>query len=80
MQVVRQNLAWAICYNLVALPLAATGILSPWMAALGMSASSFLVTANALRLGRHAQAPLAAAPLTSEPTPSCCKTAGRAVS
>jgi Cu2+-exporting ATPase len=53
MRVVRQNLAWAIVYNLVALPLAATGMLAPWMAALGMSASSLLVTLNALRLGRE---------------------------
>ncbi|MDJ0927849.1 MAG: cation-translocating P-type ATPase [Gammaproteobacteria bacterium] len=55
MRVVRQNLAWAVGYNLVALPLAATGVLAPWMAALGMSASSLLVTANALRLGRRSQ-------------------------
>jgi Cu2+-exporting ATPase len=52
MQVVRQNLAWALGYNLIALPLAATGFLAPWMAALGMSASSLLVTGNALRLSR----------------------------
>jgi len=52
MVVVRQNLAWALCYNLVALPLAATGVLTPWMAALGMSASSLIVTMNALRLSR----------------------------
>jgi len=52
MRIVRQNLIWAVCYNIVALPLAATGVLAPWMAALGMSASSLLVTANALRLSR----------------------------
>ena len=52
MRVVRQNLIWAVCYNIIALPLAATGMLAPWMAALGMSASSLLVTANALRLNR----------------------------
>lgn len=52
LRVVRQNLGWALLYNLVALPLAASGQLSPWMAALGMSASSLLVTGNALRLGR----------------------------
>jgi P-type Cu2+ transporter len=52
--VVRQNLIWAVCYNIIALPLAATGMLAPWMAALGMSASSLLVTANALRLN-HAR-------------------------
>ena len=52
MRIVRQNLVWAVCYNVVALPLAATGVLAPWMAALGMSASSLLVTTNALRLHR----------------------------
>jgi Cu2+-exporting ATPase len=52
MRVVKQNLFWAVGYNLIALPLAATGILAPWMAALGMSASSLIVTANALRLSR----------------------------
>jgi Cu2+-exporting ATPase len=50
--IVRQNLAWALAYNLVALPLAASGHVSPWLAALGMAASSLLVTLNALRLAR----------------------------
>ncbi|MDJ0867102.1 MAG: HAD-IC family P-type ATPase, partial [Myxococcota bacterium] len=50
--VVRQNLTWAVLYNLCALPLAAAGFVQPWMAAVGMSASSLLVVANALRLGR----------------------------
>ena len=53
MRIIRQNFAWAIAYNLIALPLAASGILSPWMAAIGMSLSSLLVTANAMRLGEH---------------------------
>jgi Cu2+-exporting ATPase len=51
MQIVRQNLVWALGYNLTAIPLAMTGILAPWMAALGMSLSSLLVILNALRLG-----------------------------
>ncbi|MGB5353097.1 MAG: heavy metal translocating P-type ATPase [Woeseia sp.] len=51
--IVRQNMAWAIAYNLAAVPLAATGMLAPWMAALGMSASSLVVVLNALRLHRH---------------------------
>jgi len=50
--IIRQNLAWAVAYNLIAIPIAAAGILSPWMAALGMSASSLLVVGNALRLTR----------------------------
>ncbi len=48
--VIRQNFIWAIAYNLVALPFAATGFLSPWMAAIGMSVSSLIVVLNALRL------------------------------
>ena len=51
-QVIRQNLAWAIAYNAIALPAAASGALSPWLAAAGMAASSLLVTLNALRLAR----------------------------
>jgi len=50
MRVMRQNFAWAIAYNLIAVPLAAVGWVSPWLAALGMSASSLIVVANALRL------------------------------
>ena len=49
-RIVRQNLAWALAYNLLALPLAATGQVTPWIAALGMALSSLLVTLNALRL------------------------------
>jgi Cu2+-exporting ATPase len=52
-RIIRQNIAWAIAYNLMAVPLAASGILAPWMAALGMSLSSFIVVLNALRLHRH---------------------------
>ncbi len=48
--VIRQNFIWAITYNLFALPFAATGLLSPWMAAIGMSVSSLIVVLNALRL------------------------------
>jgi Cu2+-exporting ATPase len=49
-RVIRQNLAWAVVYNLLALPLAAAGWVHPWMAAAGMSASSLLVVLNAFRL------------------------------
>lgn len=51
-RIVRQNLTWAAAYNLIAIPLAVTGALPPWAAAIGMSASSLGVTLNALRLAR----------------------------
>lgn len=54
-RVIRQNLGWAIAYNGLALPLAASGFVAPWLAALGMSLSSLVVTLNALRLARPAR-------------------------
>jgi Cu2+-exporting ATPase len=51
--IIRQNLVWAAGYNLVALPLAAFGWVPPWLASVGMSASSLLVVLNALRLARR---------------------------
>jgi Cu2+-exporting ATPase len=53
MRIIRQNLVWAVSYNLIALPAAALGYVAPWMAAIGMSASSLLVVINALRLTRN---------------------------
>ena len=50
---VRQNLIWAVLYNASVMPLAVSGMLKPWMAALGMSLSSLLVVANASRLVRR---------------------------
>jgi len=50
MNVIRQNFGWALGYNLLAIPFAATGFISPWLAALGMSVSSLVVVLNALRL------------------------------
>jgi len=52
MAIVRENFAWALIYNLGAIPLAAFGYLSPALAAVGMAASSALVVANALRARR----------------------------
>jgi len=48
--VMRQNLFWAVAYNVIALPFAALGYVSPWLAALGMSISSMVVVVNALRV------------------------------
>jgi Cu2+-exporting ATPase len=48
--IIRENLLWALLYNLVAVPLAAVGWITPWMASIGMSASSLVVVLNALRL------------------------------
>jgi Cu2+-exporting ATPase len=50
LRVMRQNLGWALAYNLAAVPLAALGYVSPWLAALGMSLSSLGVVLNARRL------------------------------
>ncbi len=50
LRVIRQNLAWAAAYNLAAVPLAAFGLVPPWLAALGMSLSSLGVVLNARRL------------------------------
>ena len=52
MQIVRQNLAWSLAYNLCCVPLALAGVLTPWMAGLGMAASSIVVLMNSLRLRR----------------------------
>lgn len=49
-RIIRQNIYWALLYNVLALPLAATGFIPPWAAAIGMSVSSLIVVGNALRL------------------------------
>ena len=51
-KIIRQNLLWALTYNILALPLAAAGWVTPWMAAIGMTTSSLIVCFNALRLNR----------------------------
>jgi Cu2+-exporting ATPase len=52
LSIIRQNLMWAIGYNILAVPAAAMGYIQPWLAAIGMSASSLVVVLNALRLSK----------------------------
>jgi P-type Cu2+ transporter len=67
MRILRQNLAWALAYNVIALPLAIGGWLTPWMAGAGMAASSLVVMLNALRLwpGESYREPLIGEPAAS---------------
>jgi len=71
-RVMRQNMIWSVCYNFTAMPIAAMGFVPPWLAAMGMSASSLVVVGNALRLNRfRSRAMPAAAPLPKpSPEPS----------
>jgi Cu2+-exporting ATPase len=47
-----RNLLWAAGYNVAAVPLAVTGLVTPWLAALGMTLSSLIVLVHAQRLAR----------------------------
>src|SRR5699024_5439315 len=50
--IIWQNLGWTLLYNVIAIPLAMAGTITPWAAALGMATSSLLVTLNANRINR----------------------------
>ncbi|MGX9995587.1 MULTISPECIES: heavy metal translocating P-type ATPase [Vibrio] len=49
-KIIRENLAWSLSYNLLILPLAVAGLVAPYIAVVGMSASSIIVVSNSLRL------------------------------
>ncbi len=49
-RIIKQNLAWSVGYNVIIIPLAVAGFVSPYIAVLGMSFSSLLVVSNSLRL------------------------------
>jgi len=51
-KIITQNIIWAFSYNMLALPLAAFGLVPPYAAAIGMSLSSLIVVTNALRLAK----------------------------
>ncbi len=57
LSIIRENLFWALAYNLTAVPLAAFGMVTPWMAGIGMSASSLVVILNSLRIFPQRAAP-----------------------
>ena len=56
MRIVRENFGFSIIYNLLAVPLALMGLVTPLLAALAMSVSSLVVVANSLRLARAGRA------------------------
>ncbi|MBL4276487.1 cadmium-translocating P-type ATPase [Vibrio fluvialis] len=49
-RIIRENLAWSLGYNVLILPLAVAGLVAPYVAVVGMSASSIIVVSNSLRL------------------------------
>ncbi|MBU3636847.1 heavy metal translocating P-type ATPase [Polynucleobacter sp. es-MAR-4] len=49
-RIIKENLIWALVYNLLAIPAAMMGWVNPWVAGIGMSLSSLAVTLNAWRL------------------------------
>ncbi|MGE8320026.1 MAG: heavy metal translocating P-type ATPase, partial [Comamonas sp.] len=65
LRIVRENLAWALLYNAVCVPLAIAGWMPAWLAGLGMALSSLLVVGNAARLARWPRVPEDSMPNTA---------------
>ena len=65
LSILAQNRRWALGYNVATVPLAAFGLVAPWLAAIGMSASSLVVVVNALRIGRGWRMPVPISPTES---------------
>ena len=57
LRIIRQNLWWSFAYNFTSVPLAMAGLVTPWMAGIGMAGSSLLVVLNAMRLQRVPREP-----------------------
>jgi hypothetical protein len=68
-RVIKQNLAWAFGYNILMIPLALVGKVSPLVAAGVMAGSSLTVVGNALRLRRFGERPQAASRPAEVPVP-----------
>jgi Cu2+-exporting ATPase len=66
--IMRQNLAWSLLYNALAIPAAAIGLLNPWLSGVGMAVSSALVVGNALRI--YADRAPARQPAPAAPRPA----------
>jgi len=58
MLIIKQNISWAVVYNLVCIPLAFFGLISAWVAGFGMALSSLIVVFNAIRLTKFVNYPL----------------------